>query len=880
VRMNPFLKIWYRLRSLAQRRAVKQEIDEELRFHLEERTAQNVAAGMSREQAAREARKRFGNFQGIREECRARHGVSIGDATLQDIRFGMRMLRRNSGLAIVVVLTLALGIGATTGIFTLFNTAVIRPLPYQQPDRLIAILNTYPELNLPTTMISPWIYGRCREFCTSFDGVAALNDWLPVITGQTRPEQVRAVKVTANFLPLLGVSPAMGRNFTAEEDRSGMGHVAVLSDGFWHRRFGGDPKIIGCTMVLDGASFEIIGVLPPGFSFVSPYDVWAPLALSPAEQQERGDRLLVIGKLKPSFTAAQAQLELDNLAKPIRDENRFLTEKKWKILAMPLQQYLTGQIRPLLTLLFSAVAVIMLIACVNVATLLLAAGIGREKEMAIRVSLGAGRRRLIRQLLVEGLVVSTFGAVAGLVLARGLVTWIARLVPPNLVAGIADWNHMQIDLRVLGFTLALTVASALLFGMAPAIQTSQSDLNRPLKASGSRGSAGFRHRRLRSLLVIGEIALSTALLAGAGIVLQNFLRVLHTNPGFDPDQLLTLRISLPEYKYPSQAMRRQLFDRLQSQLQTTPGVASVSLIDNPPLWGGTMATFAMEGRAGEVHGSPGAISPRYFETMRIPVLHGRAFTEQDTTDSAAVAIIDEMLARRCWPNESPIGKRISFGYGEPGIVWREIVGVVGEIKNLGLSSEAKEQYYRPFSQSSSSSMCLMLRTKGSPGAMIKAVQKELSAIDPDQPITYVTTVQDQLEGLLMPQKLPALLVCGFALLALALAGVGLYGMVAYTTRQRTREFGIRLALGAGRRQLIWLVLRQGMTLVGIGLALGLGGALVIQHPLSGMIHEIHPGDFRIHIITAIVLALVALAACWLPAKRAAKTDPVTALRYE
>jgi putative ABC transport system permease protein len=512
--------------------------------------------------------------------------------------------------------------------------------------------------------------------------------------------------------------------------------------------------------------------------------------------------------------------------------------------------------------------------------LLLAAGISREKEMAIRTSLGAGRCRLIRQLLVEGLVVSVLGAVTGLVFAKGLVTWIAGLVPPYLVAGIAGWSHLQMDLRVLGFTLALMVASALLFGLAPALQAFKSDLNQPLKDSGSRSSEGFKHRRLRSLLVIAEMALATALLAGAGIVLQNFLRVLRTNPGFDPDQLLTLRVMLPTYKYPLQARSQEFFDRLLSNLETAPGVASVAVIDNPPLWGANMMTFSIEGRDEQVHGSPGVISPRYFETLRIPVLYGRAFTEQDTADSVPVAIIDEKLARRYWPNESPIGKRISTYFDDSNHPWREIVGVVGEIKNLGLGTAPKEQYYCPFSQTTSSSMCLMIRTKGSPTAMIATVQKQISDIDPDQPIFYVTTVRDQMDGLLAPQRLPALLVAGFAFVALVLAGVGLYGVVAYTTRQRTREFGIRLALGAERKQLIWLVLRHGMALVAIGLGIGLCSAFALGRALSGLMHEVHPGDFRIHILTAGILALVALAACWLPARRAAKTDPMTALRYE
>ncbi len=865
-------------RSLGQRSSVKREIDEELRFHLEQRAAENVAAGMSPEEAARAARKRFGNVQSVREECREARDANFCEGAWRDVCFGLRMLRKNPGFTGVAVATLALGIGANTAIFSLLNTVLLRPLPYRDPDRLMMVQNSYPKLNLPATTLSPLFYFRCKENCKSFEDIGAMLGWSPAFTGEGEPEQVTGAKVTANFFPILGVSPALGRFFTADEDRPGAGGVVVLSDRFWHRRFGGDPKALGRKIFLDGADYEVVGVLPPGLKFGTTLDVWTPMRFTDAEKHHGGDELWAVGRLKPGATMPQAQVELDGVAKPIRDGNAFLKEKEWRILARPIKEFLVGKLRPMLILLLAAVVMVLLIACVNVATLLLAAGIGREKELAIRAALGAGRFRLMRQLFVEGLVLAFLGAGAGLILARGLMIWIAGLIP--LHKEIAGWDHLQIDLRVLGFTALATTASALIFGLVPAFQLSKSNVNQPLKESGSRTSQGVRHRRLRGFLVMGEIALATVLLAGAGLVLQNFLRVLRVDPGFDPDHLLTLRVALPESKYSSTAKQHAFFDDLEERVAALPGVTSAALINNPPLWGGTMCTFAIEGSDEGVHGSPGAVTPRYFETMKIPVLYGRAFTREDTASSLPVAIIDEKLARRYWPSQSPLGKRISLSYEGDHPPWREIVGVVAEIKNLGLNAEAKEQYYYPSSQATASSMCLMVRTAGSPSAILSSVQKQISAIDPDQPVHYAMTVRAQLDSILTPQRLPALLVGVFALLALGLAGIGLYGVVAYTTRQRTQEFGIRLALGAGRGHLAWLVLRQGLGLAGVGLAIGLIGAYAFSRVLSGFMSEIQPGDFRNPLFAALILGAVALAACCPPARRAAKVNPTEALRYE
>lgn len=880
--MKSLITFWRWLRSLGQGRAAKQEIDEELRFHIEQRMAENIATGMSPEAAARAARKRFGNLQTVREDCRDARGANFTGTLLQDIRFGVRMLRKNPGFATVAVLTLALGIGANTAIFSLLNTAILRPLPYRQPERLVVIQNSYPKLNLPATALSPFIYSLCRKNCKSFEDIGAALDWSPALTGQAEPEELTGVKSTASFFSVIGAAPMLGRYFTAEEDQPGGNHVAVLIDRFWRRQFGADPKVIGRAITLNGTNYEVIGVLPSSVKFLEKCDVCVPMAFTPEEWQYRGDELGVWGRLKAGATMAQAQVELDGIVKPIRDESSFLVENKWTVFAQPLKEFLVGKIRPILVLLSASVSMVLLIACVNVATLLLVAGIGREKEMAIRSALGAGRFRLVRQLFVEGLVLSFLGAGLGLILGERLMTWIAALTPPSLVRGIAGWDHVGIDLHVLGFTLAVTTASALVFGLAPALQISISNLSQPLKESGNRSSEGVKQRRLRTLLVIGEIALAMVLLAGAGVVLQGLLRVLRVDPGFAPDRLVSMRLILPKNKYPSPEKQQAFFGELLKEVNSLPSVTSAALISNPPLIGGTMITFSIEGRDDEVHGSPGAISPRYFETMRIPVSYGRAFTDHDMADSLPVAIIDEKLAKRYWPNQSPLGKRISVDWENlpDHSKWREIVGVVGEIKNLGLGTDAKEQYYYPASQASTATMALMVRTESSPGALLKSVQKQILALDPDQPVSYVTSMRVQMDELLSPQRLSALLIGGFALLALGLAGIGLYGVVAYNTRQRTREFGIRLALGANHRQLIWLVLRNGMGMVAVGLTIGLLGGYAFGRLLSSLMPDIHPEDLRTHLFAALILAAVALIACFIPARRATKIDPTTALRYE
>ena len=889
--MSAFGRILDRLRRFAHRPAVKQEIDEELRFHLEQRTAENIAAGMAPEEALRAARKRFGNLQSVREECRESSGANLGGAIWQDCRFGLRMLRKKPGFTAVAVLTLALGIGANTAIFSLLNTAILRPLPYRDPDRLMVIMDSYQKLNIPAGPLSPWLYFQCRENCKAFEDMGAcINWWSPVLAGELEPEQIKGGKITANFLQLLGIVPARGRFFTADDDQPGS-QVAVLSYGLWQRQFGGDTNVIGRKISLDGAGYQVVGILPPGFKFTTSLDVLVPMAFTPAERESHAEELLVVGRLKPETTATRVQMELESrVAEPIRDQNSGLEKLDWRVFAQPLKDNLTADIRPMLVLLLSAVTMVLLIACVNVATLFLAAGIAREKEFAVRMALGAGRFRLVRQLLIEGLILSFFGAIAGLILSQGLTVWIAGLIPESLTHNITGWDQVQVDFHVLGFTLAVTIASVMIFALMPALQLSKANPNQSLKENSSRSSEGVSQRRLRASLVVGEIALATVSLAGAGLVFQSFLHVLHVDPGFDPNRLVTVQVMLPVQKYPSLARRQVLFDELLGKVKALPGVSSVALMDNPPFHGGYQMSFSIEGRDDETdaHGAPGGISPHYFETMKIPVRYGRSFTDLDSANSLPVAIIDEKLARRFWPNQSPLGKRISISFEQSrdNPAWREIVGVVGEIKNRGLSYEPKEQYYYPASQTGAGirhlidNTYLMIRTEGAPDAIIPALRKQIRAIDPDQPVSYVTTVCAQADELLAPQRLQSLLVGIFAILALGLAGIGLYGVVAYTTRQRTREFGIRLALGARYDQVVWLVLRQGMKMVAAGLIIGLAGACALGPALSGFIHEIQPWDLWVDCSVALIIAAVAMLACFIPARRATRIDPMTALREE
>ncbi|EEF60282.1 ABC transporter permease [Pedosphaera parvula] len=881
--MKAIRTIWSRLRAFGRRRTLKQEIDEELQFHLAQRVEENIAAGMSAEEAARAARRRFGNVQSVREECRALRGVSLGETVLQDVRFGARMLRKNRGFTAVVVLTLALGIGANSAIFSFVNAILLRPLPCQDPERLVSICHVYPELNLYGAPASPSGYLHYREHAISFANMGAAEGWSPILTGHDQPERLSGMKVTASFFPTLGVKAIKGRLFLAEEDKPGANRVAVISYDFWKRDFQGDPDVLGKRLTLDGIGYAILGVLPSGFKLRGDTDVWTVPGVT--DPSSRDESLLVLGRLKPGVTLTQARTEMNALADAFRQEV-FGGIRTARIELTGLREMIVGEIRPALVTLSGVVAMVLLIACLNVANLLLARAAARQKEIAVRSALGAGRLRLVRQMLTESLLLSLLGGGGGLLLAFFALGIMRAAVPVEVAQYIQGWQHVEIDLRVVGFTLAVSLVTGTIFGLAPAWQGTWVNVNETLKESGRGASDGRQRQRLRSLLIVSELAVAIMLLVGAGLLLKSFTQVQKVPPGFKPAHLLTFRLFLPEHEYEQSSRVASFGSELVEKLMVLPGATSVGLGSVVPFGSGfDTASFDIEGFTGDPslpHGMPIAVDAGYFETLRIPLIQGRFFTGHDDASGAPVAIVDEKLARYFWPHESPLGKRIHINSdrknGQP--VWREIVGVVGHVKMYGLAAEAKGQYYFPHPQIPVRNISFIIRTTTDPKSLTSAVQNQVWSLNKNLPLSGVKTMTDLLDRSLMPKRQLMYLVALFAVLALLLAAVGLYGVISLSVDQRTRELGIRMALGAQPSSILRLVIGRAMQLVLLGTAIGVAGALVLTRALSASLFGISSADPLTFAGASALLALVALTASYIPARRATKTDPMVALRYE
>ena len=809
---------------------------------------------------------------------------------MNDLRFAFRQLLKSPGFTTVAALTLALGIGANTAIFSFVDAVLLRPLPYASPERLVTIWHSYPELNLPRASVSPFGYLQDKEQAKSFEEIGALTFWLPNLTGREQPEQIRGMRVTANFFRTLGVGPFHGRTFSEEEDKPGAHRVVVISYGFWQRRLGGNTNVLGNALTLDGNSYSVIGVMPPRFKFYGDTDVWRPMAFSSGETSGRGsfdEFLLAVGRLKPGLTLPQAQAEMDAIAVPIRQQYHG-SNSRWGLIVLSVHKVLTQEIRPVLLILFAVVAMVLLIGCANVANLLMTRATTRQKEMAIRIALGAGRVRLIHLMLVESLMLACLGGGLGTVLAIWGIDLLASAVPARVTQFIVGWENIGADARILGFTLGVSLLTGCVFGLAPAWQASGQSLNESLKEGGRGATEGFRRNRVRNLLVIAEIALALILLTGAGLFIKGFNRVVNVSPGFNPNRVLTFHISLPAAKYPEPERVTMFYQELLTRLRASPGVQSAGLTTILPLSGrGWTASYNIEGRElapGEAgpHGAHGAVDADYFSTLGIPLLKGRYFKEQDNATALPVAIIDEKVARRYWPNEDPIGKRISFNFdgNEPNRVWREIVGVVGHAKIYGLDADAKEQVYYPHLQSAQREMSVVIRTAGSPQSLAALAQSQLWTLDKDQPITDIRTMEDRVAHSLLPKQHLMLLTTLFAGLALFLAALGLYGVISYSVNQRSYEVGIRMALGAQRRDVLKLVLKQGLGLAAAGVVLGVAGALALTRLMTTLLSGVSASDPLTYVAVSVLLASVALLACYLPARRATRVDPMVALRYE
>jgi putative ABC transport system permease protein len=801
----------------------------------------------------------------------------------QDVRFGVRMLLKRRRFALLVVTILALGSGANAAIFSIVNAVLLRPLPYKEPDRLVAVSEKLRQGNASTVSLPDFLDWRSNN--KVFEQMAAYRWQAFSLTGRGEPEMVHGWYASADFFPLLGVKPALGRTFTAEEDRPGGTPVVVISYGLWQRHFGGDPNLIGQAITLNGTNYTVIGIAPQRFRFEEPIDAWLPLGLWADDMMYRTFRSAsAIARLKPNVTLEQARANMEMIGRQL-EEQYPESNKGVRTEVVPLHDVLVQDARPALLVLLGAVGCVLAIACLNVAVLLIVRASSRRKEIAVRIALGAGRGRLIRQLLTESILLSAVGSCLGLLLARLTFRFIISILPSTLPR-IED---LDMDARVLAFTLLTALLTGIIFGIAPALQSSQLNLTDALKEGGRTDMQGGGINRTRGILVVGEVALSIVLMVGAGLLIKSFIRLLHASPGFDPNNVLVMNLSMPFDKYPKHDERRAFYENLLRRVEALPGVEQVAASNPPPLNSvGYKTSVLVEGQAlTSAENMPSVdyalVSPRYFEALRIPLLKGRLFDERDREGRPPVVIIDDALANRLFASgEDPIGKRLRVDYlGDirSDNLWVEIVGVVRRVENYGLHTESRVQMYVPYLQAPLLKYALMVRTKGSdPLSLGSSVRREVLAVDPGQPVYNIRTMEQDMAEVVAPQRLLMLLLGFFAAFALLLAAIGLYGVMSYAVEQRRHEIGIRMALGAQARDVQRLIVYNGLKLTIIGIAFGLLLALGLSRLISSMLYEVGATDPPVYAGITFLLALVSLVACYAPARAATKVDPLVVLR--
>ncbi|HEV2381042.1 MAG TPA: ABC transporter permease [Terriglobia bacterium] len=1009
---------------LFRRKRLEETLDEELRVHLEMLRDDYLKRGLSPEEARYAAHRTFGGLEQVKEEYREQRGVFTVETLLQDVRYGLRQLRRNPGFALVAGLTLALGIGANTAIFSVVNAVVLRPLPYPHSDRLVWIAEVIPALKAELASGGDYVdwkdQNHTLQRLAAYDESADFN-----LTGRGTPARVHGAYVTANFFATLGVDPQIGRGFTAQEDQPNGPHVAVLMHSYWQQYFGSDPHMLGQTINLDNVPYTVIGVMPASFRFPgdSEAQLLVPLALNAAEQRLRSgiQRLVrIVGRLKPGVSLAAARSDLDEIRKraeasgfggPMRvstggpgpapggepgpnlapprgstfriatsgpppspnasdnvvfppgsapgnassaasagpplvertapvqrsgraprnlqpgaapparpgsvgptaaGQNRQISAGPGRpaggpppgdlkgpppseLKVVPLAEHLAGNLRPAMLTLLGVVGLVLLIACANVANLMLTRASARSREVAVRAVLGAGRWRLVRQLLAESVILSLVGGLAGLLLAAWGVAVMTRFIPSDVGGGILSVAHPHVDGTVLIFVLAVSVLTGVLFGLAPAIAVTRSDLAESLKEAAPVASAGFRRGWLRSALAVVEISLALVLLIGAGLLIKSFYRVLSVDPGFAPERVLTLNLSLTDASFPTAQQKTQFFSEVLRRVEALPGVRSVGLCDSLPLSPYRvrlmMSLERLTGRATlsrsqTVMMSRITVSPGYFYTLGIPVLEGRTFTDHDDEHAQKVAVVNETLARHLWAGEDPRSQQIPLMGG-----MLTVVGVVGNTRHEGLSQDIEGEIYVPYLQqsdpgsnvagtSSGDSMQLAVRTASDPTSLVSAVRAQVMAVDSAVPIYHVGTMEQTLSDSLAPRRFNMLLLGIFAGIALALATVGIYGVMAFSVTQRTHEIGIRMALGAERSNVLGLIVKQGLGLTLAGIIIGVGGALALTRFLSSFLYGVCTTDVATFALVSVVLLLVSILASYIPARRATKVDPMVALRCE
>jgi putative ABC transport system permease protein len=797
------------------------------------------------------------------------------DTLVKDIRYGWRSLLKRPSLTLLAIATLALGIGANTAMFSVINAVLLRPLPYPNPDRLVWMNETGPEV------ADRWVsYPNFKDWqarSSSFEAMSTFRGWSVTLMGTDQAQDLGARMVAADYFKVMGVAPFIGRSFTADDDKQGAPPVAILSYGFWEKQFAGDKQIVGKSVILDDRAYTIVGVMPESFSHHGPPPLWVPIG--PQGWNSRDVRIAgnVIARLKPGVNIQQARAEMNAIAQQLFRENPVANAGADRVNLISLQQSVTGRIAPSLYVLFGAVGLVLLIACANVANLLLARAATRRREFAVRAALGATRARIIRQLLVESLLLSIIGGVGGLLLASWgttLLTRVAKEIVPRL-------EGAQVSYRVLGFNLLVSLISGIVFGLAPAWRFSKAELQETLKDSSST-SSGSEGKRLRSALVVAEVALSVALLVGAGLLIKSMLRLTNSDTGFEARDVVTMDLKIPRNRYRGKGERARVLQQIIERAQAQPGVEAACLTASLPGFEGWTNDIAVEGheplQQGElINVDWDIVSADYFKTMRIPILKGRTFTVDEDSQGKPVVLIDENLARRFWPNEEAIGKHIKYDSPTP----HEVIGVVKEVKRYGSEAKPLIKIYTPMGRAAIQNPTLSLHTNGGdPQSLVTAMTRSVHELDKDIPVVEVTTLAQVLSREASPKRFNAGLLSLFAALALTLAAIGVYGVTSYSVAQRTQEVGIRMAIGAQKNDVLRLFLRDGLRLVLLGLVFGLAGAFALTRLIQSLLFGVSATDAATFALAAIGLFVVALLACYIPARRATKVNPLVALRYE
>jgi putative ABC transport system permease protein len=868
------------------RERMLEELDADIRDHIARETQDNIDRGMTPEEARYAAVRKFGNVTHVKEETRDVWSLLWLEQLLEDIRFGLRLLRKNPGFTAVAILTLALGIGANAAVFSVVYAVLLRPLPYKAPSGLIVLHETTPRVG--DVSVSYQNFFDWRAASHTFVQMAAVQSVGFNLAGITQPETINGDAVSPNFLSMMGIRPFLGRDFDASEEKAGSAPVLLLSYSLWQSHLGGDPNVVGKTITLDGRSFTIVGVLPPNYRSLDMTDVMLPIGVWATNNgdaiKERGDRgdMVVIGRLGPGVALGQARAEMEGIAARLAKEYPGSNDQ-FSVTLQPIRQAFVGDMKTAILVLFGAVLFVLLIACANVANLFLVRGASRTKEIALRIAFGASRGRIIRQMLTESLILACFGGVVGVALALGGIRGMAQLISTDMLSGAT----VNLNGPVLLFVGGVVVLAAFIFGLAPALHSTKPDVQSELKEGGRTSSGGVAQNRLRGALAVAEISLALILLIGAGLMMKSLYRLLQVDPGFRPARVLTMGMDLRAQQYSQDSAVLNFWQRLIDRVSALPGVQSAAVGSAIPLTNShgrsdiTIEGMALPTPGNYPHPDVHVVSPEYVATLGIPLLRGRTFTDQDNEKAPLAGMINAMVAHRFFSNEDPIGKRFMFGHpsSDPP-KWYTIVGVVSDTRLYGLANPARLEVYLPFRQNPRNSMALVVKSGANPASLTSAVREVVQSIDKDQPVFAISTMEELVRNSVATRRMTLVLLGLFSGLALILGAIGIYGVISYSVAQRTHEIGIRMALGAPRGDVFRLVVGEGLKLAGVGIAIGIAAAFGLARLMSSLLFGISATDLETFAGVAVLLALVALLACYVPARRAMRVDPTVALRYE